>query len=325
MSREPSTVDLARRLGFIKPDHVIVPEAPREGPVAVFNPAMEVAMGRVMLYPRIVTGYYRYVSAIGRVEFDLASVLDGLRLERRSLRIQLEITPGSWADFWGAEDPRLTKVGGTRVLTYAGRTAAFFTGEGPRVVPVVAVEGGDGWERVGYVLTSRAEFDKDAFIVEWEGSLYLFHRPSIGGRPVLAVTPIKEIPRGILRVDRVEPVMEPEKWESKLGWAAPPIPAGGGLLALVHAMDRDPGVYRVFAVILKRDGGGLRVAEYTKTYIMEPREPLERFGDRPYVVFPTGAAPVDGALLVAYGAADTATGLALVPGDEVMALMVPAD
>ncbi len=58
---------------------------------------------------------------------------------------------------------------------------------------------------------------------------------------------------------------------------------------------------------------------------MEPREPLERFGDRPYVVFPTGAAPVDGALLVAYGAADTATGLALVPGDEVMALMVPAD
>ncbi len=119
MAREPSTVDLARRLGFIKPDHVVVPEAPREGPVAVFNPAMEVTMGRVVLYPRIVTGYYRYVSAIGRVDFDLASVLDGIRLERRSLRVRLELTPGSWADFWGAEDPRLTRVGGARVLTYA--------------------------------------------------------------------------------------------------------------------------------------------------------------------------------------------------------------
>ena len=323
MPRGPETVDIARRLGFIKPDHVVVPEAPREGPVAIFNPGMDVELGRVVLYPRVVTGYYRYVSAIGRLELGLADVLEGVRPGRRSLAVSLAVVPGSWADFWGAEDPRVSRTSLGRFMVYAGRTARYFTGEGPRVVPVVAVEGSRGWERVGYVLAEGSQVDKDAFIVEWRGELYLFHRPLVGGRHVLSIVKLGGPPRGVVRVRPSRPVLEPAGWEEKLGWGPPPVPASGGLLALVHAVDRDPGVYRVFAVLLRDDGGTLRPVEATRTYIMEPRETLERFGDRPFVVFPTGAAPVDGALLVAYGAADTATGLALVPGDELMALMEP--
>lgn len=325
MLREPSTTDIARRLGFVKPDHVVVPNAPRESPVAVFNPAMEVSMGRVVVYPRVVTGYYRYVSSIGVFDLELAAVLDGFRLERRSLKVELKIIPSSWADFWGAEDPRLTRVRGSKVITYAGRTAEYFRGGGQRVVPVFAVERDGSWEKVGYALTEGADNDRDAYIVEWEGDLYLFHRPTIEGKQILAVTRLEEMPRGVLRVGSVEPVMEPEKWELKLGWASPPTPAAGGLLALVHAVDRDLEVYRVFAVILRREGRRVRVAEVTRSYIMEPRDPLERYGDRPFVVFPTGAATVDGSLLVAYGAADTAVGLALIPGDELMSLMAPVD
>ena len=320
-ARVYGTRDVAVRLGFIKPGHVVVPEASREEPVAVFNPGLFVDGDRLVLYPRVVTGYYRYVSAIGRLELSLADVLEGLRPGRWSLRVDLAVVPGAWEDFWGAEDPRVTVIAGRRVMVYTGRTSSYFTQGGVRVVPVVAVEEDGRWVRRGYIAARGADFDKDAFIVEAEGggALLLFHRPRVDGSYLMAVTRLGSLPRGRVEAGIGDVILEPEAWEEKLGWGAPPVEADGRLVALVHAVDKDLGVYRVLGVVLRLSGRRVVVEGVTRHYVMEPRAVEERFGDRPHVVFPTGAARVDDYILVAYGAADTAVGLALIRVDELLA------
>ena len=66
-------------------------------------------------------------------------------------------------------------------------------------------------------------------------------------------------------------------------------------------------------------GEGPVVRAVTPRYIMAPREPYEVYGDRPYTVFPCGAARIDDKLLVSYGAADYMVAFALIDVDELLA------
>ena len=100
-------------------------------------------------------------------------------------------------------------------------------------------------------------------------------------------------------------MLKPEEdWEElKVGAGPPPIKTRIGWLIIYHGVSREK-VYRAGAAILDLHDPS-KIIGRTKTPILEPKEPYEKFGDVNNVVFPTGACVVDNdKLFVYYGAAD---------------------
>jgi predicted GH43/DUF377 family glycosyl hydrolase len=118
-------------------------------------------------------------------------------------------------------------------------------------------------------------------------------------------------------------VMRPGKYrwdEAKIGPGAPPILTESGWLSIYH------GVFTTMAGAVYRLGAALhdiddpsRLVGTTDGWILEPREPYERVGYVPNVVFCCGAvAEENGTLRVYYGAADTVMCVATVGLEELL-------
>ncbi|MCP3978242.1 MAG: hypothetical protein GY716_02765 [bacterium] len=111
-------------------------------------------------------------------------------------------------------------------------------------------------------------------------------------------------------------------WDELIGSGPPPLRTAEGWLHLYHGVARHFGqsnIYQAGAVLLDPDHP-TRVKARTRCNILEPRESWELTGQVPNVVFPSGLVTrnpdpgeivgIDEELLVYYGAADTAVGLA---------------
>lgn len=106
-------------------------------------------------------------------------------------------------------------------------------------------------------------------------------------------------------------------WESqKVGGGTPPVLTDKGWVTLYHGVD-DEQVYRVGALLLDAQNPR-KVLARTPEPIFEPETDYETEGLVPHVVFPTGNVVIDDVLHVYYGAADTHTGLATVPLQELV-------
>ncbi len=332
--RRNEVIDIAKRLAFIAPHQLRLQDLPLDRVVAVFNTSLLVDNKHVYLYPRIVAGYYRYVSAIAEARVAVEDLFSG---SVGGLEARIIIRPSTWYDFWGAEDPRAYRLGGWRLITYTGRTANYFNdNKYDKVLPVTAVERKGKWAKVLVTrpaqLSSRGLISsKNAFIAHTGKTLYLFHRAHTAMDGFILAA--SKLPEDITRVlessgnsiteyQALEDyaVMPSASFEEKIGWATPPIRIGGReILVLLHGVSRSPGVYRVFAALLETDSAErLVLAAVTPRYVMEPRLLPETYGDRPYTVFPCGAQLVGRELLVSYGAADTFTGIAVIPLDELL-------
>ncbi|MDQ4013991.1 MAG: glycosidase, partial [Thermoproteota archaeon] len=88
----------------------------------------------------------------------------------------------------------------------------------------------------------------------------------------------------------------------KVGAGIPPIKTKKGWLVIYHGVSRDK-VYSAGAALLDLARPS-RIVGRTRSPILEPEEPYERFGDVNNVVFPTGACVVNKELYVYYGGAD---------------------
>lgn len=320
--RRNETRDIARRLPPIPPRSLRIAELAGHRPVAAFNPALlvDTRSGKAKIYPRVLAGYYTYTSAIAEVEVELARLLEQRPLGEVEAR--LAVTPGNWYDFWGAEDPRVYTIGGRVYMTYTGRTKNFFTGEEPLTLPVTAVYSDGSWRPIHvYAPRPPPRMDKDAFAAEAGGRVVHMHRPEYGLELYMAVALDAEEKQGRDGLAELVPRREysidiQAGFEERVGWSAPPVTIGGRTVFLLHGVSG--GVYRVFAAEISLSGGAPRVEAVTPGYIMEPRLPYEVYGDRPHTVFPCGAALVDDDILVAYGAGDMFTGLALISVDELL-------
>ena len=104
-----------------------------------------------------------------------------------------------------------------------------------------------------------------------------------------------------------------QSWDQwKLGAGAPPIATERGWLVIVHGVRRTAqgGIYRLGVLLLDREDPS-RVLARSRGSILAPREPYERMGDVPNVVFSCGALlEADGEVRIYYGAADTVMCLA---------------
>ncbi len=321
--------DIARRLGTITPERLFLNGFPVRNPVAAFNPGMLVDGGYVALYPRIIVGYYKYVSAVVEARISLGDVLDG-SVSLNSYSSTLALTPSTKYDLWGVEDPRAYRLGDRHYITYTGRTLGYFNAGGTdRTLPITAIRLEGGWVKLVVHkppewLEGRVSNDKNAFIVDRDGGLLLFHRPQLlDGSRMLLASEIQLPPAGSLaevRPGRSWIVMEPAGFEVKIGWGPPPVRVRGrDYLFLLHGVGRELQAYRVFASLIELSPGeGPVVKAVSRRYLMEPRESYELYGDRPYTVFPCGLELTRWGLLVSYGAADYVVGFALLDLDEVL-------
>ncbi|MET1100910.1 MAG: glycosidase [Pyrodictiaceae archaeon] len=337
--RKPETRDIVERIGVIPPYHVFLNNFPLRNPAAVFNPALFINHKEeyVRIYARIIVGYYKYVSAITDIQVPLKDVLEST-ISSNYYASTIVIYPSSKYDRWGAEDPRLYEIDGTIYMTYVGRTVNYFNpiAQRERTLPITAIyKGNDTWDKriVHKPPKSYADFtisDKDAYLFKAHGRLWLFHRPHIevNGQDffMLLISRLEPLllekakkANKILEVESTKPVMvtAATHFESKVGWATPPIKLSDRkLIALVHGVDAELVSYRVFAIELelpRSEDENVVVTAVTPQYIMAPQRNYEVFGDMPGVIFPTGLWSLEkDKYLIAYGAADFMIGLGLI-------------
>ncbi len=340
--RHPETEDIARRIGVISPKRLYINDHPVGNPIAAFNPALAIIDGEARLYVRVIVGYYKYVSAIAEVKIPLDDIETGdVNLNYYSGR--LVVYPSTQYDFWGTEDPRVYKLGDKLLMTYTGRTRYYFEPIKGRIrtIPVTAVRISDSrWhKKLVTTLSGRLQEQvitaKNAFFVDMGESIYFFHRLHLVDEKFYLVaskvdkktlTELIEQPGENIRelvLGQTALVMEPARFEAKIGWATPPIRLGGGkILAFLHGVDKSLTAYRLFAAELEESGEGLVVNAVTPRYIMEPRTLYEVYGDRSYTIFPCGIWRLDRSrLLLSYGAADYMAGLAEISIDELLGLL----
>lgn len=342
------TTDIAQRLGAI-----MVPDAtnPREGG-GVLNPAGVIdANGDTYLFPRVVERPNLSRVGVARALYDdqnrpvaverLGYALEPhTRYERRGRR-------GG-----GCEDPRVTWLDdmGRAVMAYTG-----FGAKGPRAA-IASSRNLHSWERHGTIdFASERGFawnnvdNKDALILprpvrgpDGRTSLCVAHRPMFTGALPPGVTTrvpslwLSYMPwidarlavrRGErLRVSQHTLVAVPEQeWELfRIGWGAIPLETSGGLLAIIHGVQRIDGRSRYCAGALMLDPEDpRRVLARTRDPLMEPGTTHEQVGVVNDVVFPTYAEPRGDGVDLYYGMADERIGVAHITNADLASRLIP--
>lgn len=154
------------------------------------------------------------------------------------------------------------------------------------------------------------------------GNFAMFSRPSDTGHTPFGDIFYSESP-DMVYWGKHRWVMGPGRgWQStKVGAGPIPIETPEGWLMIYHGVITmcNGFEYSFGAALLDLDKPW-KVICRTAPYLMAPREPYERYGDVPNVVFPCAALHDEpsGRMAIYYGAADTVTGLAFGKVDEIV-------
>ncbi len=289
---------------------------------AVFNCAILHYENKFHMLYRAIGEYERYISRIG-----YASSADGYSFAT-SKNIALEETEDY--EKYGIEDPRIVKIDNQIYITYV--VLSGYVTNKPMVEASTALATTTDflkYTRLG-VITSKGSDNKDVVLfpekmnqqessaislssastttIDSAGKYFFLHRPSswIGSRYGVD-KPSIWLGEGnaLTNLEKHTLLLKPEEdWEQlKVGAGPPPIRTRAGWLIIYHGVSRER-VYRAGAAILDiRDPS--KIIGRTKTPILEPKEPYEKFGDVNNVVFPTGACVLDNdKLFIYYGGAD---------------------
>ncbi|RLE65802.1 MAG: hypothetical protein DRJ47_03995 [Thermoprotei archaeon] len=312
--RKPRTNDVFKRLLVLPPEKIVLKNLLFKPLFAAFNPAMKIDGNIVKIYARIIIGYFTYSSAVAELTMKLDDIYGSGPKE--NVEAEVVILPENEVDFWGVEDPRVTLLNGVEFITYTGRTKGFFEEDVNKTVPVVAKKTNGGWSKILYLklpqpLNQIVSLNKDAFIHMFgeEDKIHVFHRPVFENSPPslwYGRIPSCSLERSgfneeIIRDNRI--LMVPAEYEYNIGWGAPLIEIDGKYFAIAHARGVDE-VYRLYLLQLEVDDDGFTVSGVSETYVMEPMEVYEKYGDRPNVVFACGAEVVKDKVIISYGAAD---------------------
>ena len=289
---------------------------------AVFNCAILHYENKFHMLYRAIGEYERYVSRIG-----YASSTDGYSFAR-SNHIALE--PMQDYEQYGIEDPRMVEIDNQVYITYVILSA--YVTDGAIVEASTALATTTDflkYTRLG-VITTKGSNNKDVVLfpekmsqqqqqssvlsssssnnTDGAGKYFFLHRPSgwIGSKYGVN-KPSIWLGEGnaLTNFEKHTLLLKPEEdWEElKVGAGPPPIKTRTGWLVIYHGVSRDK-VYRAGAALLDLHDPS-KIIGRTKTPILEPKEPYEKFGDVSSVVFPTGACVVDNdKLFVYYGGAD---------------------
>jgi beta-1,2-mannobiose phosphorylase / 1,2-beta-oligomannan phosphorylase len=289
---------------------------------AVFNCAILHYDNKFHMLYRAIGEYERYISRIG-----YASSTDGYSFTR-SNHIALE--PTQYYEKYGIEDPRMVEIDNQVYITYV--ILSTYVTDGAIVEASTALATTTDflkYTRLG-VITSKGSDNKDVVLfseklsqqessvislssasnntADRAGKYFFLHRPSSWiGSKYRVDKPSIWLGEGnaLTNFEKHTLLLKPEEdWEElKVGAGPPPIKTRTGWLVIYHGVSRQK-VYRAGAALLDLHDPS-KIIGRTKTPILEPKEPYEKFGDVNNVVFPTGACVVDNdKLFVYYGGAD---------------------
>ena len=289
---------------------------------AVFNCAILHYDNKFHMLYRAIGEYERYISRIG-----YASSTDGYSFARSN---QIALEPTHDYEEYGIEDPRMVEIDNQVYITYVILSAHVTDGAIVEASTALATTTDFlKYTRLG-VITTKGSNNKDVVLfpekmsqqqsssvlslslpsnnIDRAGKYFFLHRPSswIGSKYGVD-KPSIWLGEGnaLTNFEKHTLLLKPEEdWEElKIGAGPPPIKTRTGWLVIYHGVSREK-VYRAGAALLDLHDPS-KIIGRTKTPILEPKEPYEKFGDVNNVVFPTGACVVDNdKLFVYYGAAD---------------------
>lgn len=249
--------------------------------------------------------------ADGLVRLTFTSHLRVVRCgEGRAVREVTDVTfrPHGEVEEFGAEDPRITPVGGRYYFTYVA------VSRHGAATALASTADFRTFERHGVVFCPE---NKDVVIFPERigGTHAALHRPVCGTpftRPEMWVARSPDL----LHWGAHVPLnVSGGAWQSgRVGAGPPPIRVPGGWLAIYHGNSQptrpgEVGAYYGGAILLDADDPA-KVLRRTPEPFFRPEAEFEVVGFVPNVVFPTGVVQDGDALLVYYGAADAVTAVA---------------
>jgi len=303
---------------------------------AVFNPGAWYD-GKIvhLLFRAIPSGYQRvelnekieggpdygftedYVSYMG-----YATSTDGNHFE---VKPEPFINPSHSFNKYGAEDPRISKIDDTYLITYTGLSRpAFELKDGVRIA-LATTKDFKSIDSHG-ISGPPHKRDKDAVIFpkRINGKIGMIHRIT-PNMQLIWFDSLEELcsPPEVLWNEHLENLdqhilMKPKfDWEAKKIGAGPtPIQTEHGWLILYHGVNYDH-EYRMGMALLDLEDPSKIIAR-SQVPVLEPTLEFELAGDVPNVVFPEGAVVINKTLHVYYGAADRVIGHATAVLEEVM-------
>jgi predicted GH43/DUF377 family glycosyl hydrolase len=233
----------------------------------------------------------------GRSILGLARSSDGFHFEVASKPFMI---PSDEYDEYGVEDPRITRIGETYLITYNA-----YSRYGARV-GLARTKNFSQVERVAYI--TQPDMRNVVIFPEKIGKYYVRL-----DRPHTELTPWSiwiSYSEDLISWGQSKIVLRPQTyhWDSmKVGPGAPPVKTEKGWLSIFH------GVFETMAGAVYRLGVALhdlndpaKIIGVGDRWILEPEDPWERGGYVPNVVFCCAAIPEeDGTLKIYWGGADT--------------------
>jgi predicted GH43/DUF377 family glycosyl hydrolase len=277
-----------------------VPEHPWESKY-VFNPAMFELEDKIHYI-------YRAMGDDGVSRLGYACSADGCVIEERLPYPVFE--PLNPEEAKGVEDPRVTVMGGTCIMTYTAFSRI------PQI-GITTIKAKDLLERRWlwgeriYPFPGVTNKDAALFPRKIDGRYVMFHRID----PDLWIAYSYDMKTWF----GSKSVMSPRKgaWDAvKVGIAGPPIEIDEGWLQIYHGVDENR-VYRLGVLLLDRDDPE-KIIYRSADPILEPYEAYERQGQVPNVVFSCGAVKRGDWLQLSYGASDTVIAVSNHSLDEIL-------
>jgi predicted GH43/DUF377 family glycosyl hydrolase len=264
--------------------------------------------------------FYRAVATNGISSIGYAATTADMKTTERP--DQPILAPSeAWEEF-GCEDARITRIHNTYYALYTA-----YSRRGPRIA-LASSSNLNKFTKIGLVGPDLVDKDAVLFPETIKGNLAMIHRidPSIQiayfdnpqfeklSDPSLRSQYWTEYLRNL----DAHTIMKPREWweKRKIGIGPPPIKTPEGWLMIYHGVD-DNYVYRAGAALADLDDPQ-KILARSKTPILEPIEPYEKYGFVPDVVFPEAAMTLDSSLYVFYGAADSVCCVAAVGLDELL-------
>ena len=319
--RRAEVEEIFERRYCISAEDVLVTNYSRSRPLAMFNPGALKVGKRVLIFPRLIFDYHKYVSSIGVTAVDIESLIDG-EIER-PLKVRIILWPEELWEFLGCEDPRVSLADDDAYMLYTGKGYYYEDERMARRDVLGFVELSPSWEvkRKGYfsIAGKGDEFvpisNKDsAFVKIRKGSSIMLTRPELRGIRLCwrAEADLRDL---VMREESLEPVLPPEKWEVKVGWSTNVVRLSANEhLVGWHGVLKEDLSYRDGLAVVDEDGGLLAVSNY----LLSPRGLEESYGDRALVIFGDGLVRHEDRLIWIGGVSDYSIGIFITELDRAL-------
>ena len=319
--RKPEVDDIFRRVIYLGPEDFKMVDYKKPKPVAVFNPGALLKNRKLIVLPRFIFDYYKYVSSIGLIELDIENVISG-NVET-PIKSRIIIWPQQIWEFLGCEDPRAFRDENLYYILYTGKGYLIKNGGHVRTDVLALAQLDDSWRLVNkgfFSITDGNESfipksNKDSAFIEGENGEYtLLTRPEIGEKRICW--------RGRANVDELkiyedslEPVLIYESWELKVGWSTNVVKLSSNeYLVGWHGVLIEDYSYKNGLALVDKEGNLLAVSNY----LLSPKGLIEEYGDRPLVIFGDGLVKYKEYILWIGGISDYAIAIFAAEIDDIM-------